>query len=49
MVYVYNLLAISEDPKAIMDAYSMYNLKDAVSPPDRYLGDNVGKWKFSEG
>ena len=27
----------------------MYDLKDAVSPPDRYLGANVGKWNFSDG
>ena len=27
----------------------MYNLKDTVSPTDRYLGANVGKWQFSDG
>ena len=36
-------------PKAIMDSFSMYDLKDSVSPPDLYLGDNVGKWQFWDG
>ena len=49
MAYVDNLLAISEDPKAIMYSLSMYDLKDTVIPPDQYLGANIGKWKFSEG
>ena len=49
VVYIDDLLTISEDPKAIMDYFCMYNLKDTVSPPDRYLGANVGKWQFSYG
>ena len=27
----------------------MYDLKDTVSHPDRYLGANVGKWQFLDG
>ena len=27
----------------------MYDLKDNVKPPTRYLGANVGEWKFSNG
>ena len=46
VVYVENLLAISKYPKAIMDYISIYDLKDTASPPDRYLGANVGKWKL---
>ena len=49
VVYAENLLAISEDPKSIMDYFSMYNLKDTMSPPDLYIGANVGKWQFSDG
>ena len=48
VVYVENLLAISEEPKAIMDSFSMYNLKDTASPPYRYLGANFVKWQFSD-
>ena len=48
VVYVENLLAISEEPKAITDYFSMYNLKDTASPPDRYLAANVVKWQFSD-
>ena len=32
-----------------MNSFSMYDLKDTVSPPNRYLGANVGKWQFSDG
>ena len=46
VVYVDDLLAISENPKAIMDSFSMYDLKDTVRPPTRYLGANVGEWQF---
>ena len=43
VVYVENLLAIIEDPKYIINYLNMYDLKDTVSPLDRYLGANVGK------
>ena len=43
VVYVDNLLTISEYPKYIMDSFSMYDLKYTVSPPDQYLGANVGE------
>ena len=32
-----------------MDYFSVYDLKDTVIPMNRYLGANVGKWKFSDG
>ena len=41
VVYVDDLLEISGEPKYIMDYFSMYDLKDTVSPPDQYLGANV--------
>ena len=40
VVYIDNLLEIREEPKYIMDYFSMYDLKDTVSPPDQYLGAN---------
>ena len=49
MIYVNNLFAINYDQKTIMYSYSIYNLKDTVSPPDCYLGANVGKWQLSDG
>ena len=49
MVYVEDLLAISEDPKATMGYFIIYDLKEAVSPQDRYLGANFGKWQFLDG
>ena len=49
VIYIEDLLAISEEPKAIMDYFSMYNLKDRVSPLDQYLGANAGKWQFLDG
>ena len=49
MVHVEDLLAISADPKAMMNSFSMYDLKHILISPDRYLRDNVGKWKFSNG
>ena len=49
VVYVNNLHGISEDPKAVIDSFSIYDLKDTVISPDKYLGDNVGKWKCSDG
>ena len=49
VVYVNNLHGISEDPKAVIDSFSIYDLKDIVNPLDRYLGANVGKWQFTDG
>ena len=49
MVYVDNLLATSEDPKDIMDSFSIYDLKYTVIPPDRYLGANFGNLTFLDG
>ena len=43
VAYVDDLLAISENPKAIMDLFSIYDLKDTVRTPTRYLRANVGK------
>ena len=42
LVYVDDLLCISGDPKSFMDKLGgVYDLKDSVKPPDRYLGANV--------
>ena len=27
----------------------MYDLKDTVKPPNRYLGANLGNWQFQDG
>ena len=48
--YVDDILAISENPKGIMEAIgSKYDLKDTVKPPERYLGANIGRWKLPDG
>ena len=48
VVYVENLLAISKEPKYIMDYFSTYDLEDTVISPDQYFEANVGKWQFSD-
>ena len=43
VVYVDNLLATIDDPKTIIDSFSMCDIKDKVSHTDQYLRSNVGK------
>ena len=42
VVYIDDLLVISEHPKYIMDSFSMYFFLNTVIPPDQYIGENVG-------
>jgi hypothetical protein len=50
LVYVDDILCISHDPKATMDAISkVYELGTSVKEPDRYLGANVLRWQCPDG
>ena len=50
LVYVDDLLCISGDPKSFMDKLGrVYDLKDSVKPPERYLGANVDTYVNSNG
>ena len=49
VVYVDNLLTIIKYPKDIIDSFIIYDLIYTLSPPDQYLGTNVGKWQFWDG
>ena len=45
LVYVDDILAISHDPKPIMDALAArYELKEDAKEPDRYLGAKIDKF-----
>ena len=50
LYYVDDLLVVSENPQATMDAISKtYDLRDSVKPPERYLGANTSKWQLPDG
>jgi hypothetical protein len=51
LVYVDNVLAISLDPKAIMEDIKKYfTIKDdKYGPPDTYLGSNIEKVQLDDG
>ena len=50
LVYIDNLLCISRDLKSFMDKLGwVYNLKNSVKPPERYLGANVDMYVNSSG
>ena len=50
LVYIDDLLCISGDPKSFMDKLGwVYNLKDSVKPPERYLGTNVDTYINANG
>ena len=50
LVYVDDLMCVSEKPQDTMTGIAkVYELRDSVKPPDRYLGANVGKWQLHDG
>lgn len=50
LVYVDDILCVSHNPKAVMDKIaSVYDLKDSVQAPERYLGANVKKVERDDG
>ena len=50
LVYVDDLLCISENPRRTIDGLSKaYDLKDSVRRPERYLGANAHKWRMPTG
>jgi hypothetical protein len=50
LTYVDDCLCVSHDPKASMDVLgSIYDLKDTVHPPERYLGANIQQWQLPDG
>ena len=50
LIYVDDILCVSHVPKVTMDKLAgLYDLKDTVKPPDRYLGANIGRWTLPDG
>lgn len=50
LTYVDDCLCVSANPTEMMDALSkIYDLKDTVKPPERYLGANIRKWQLPDG
>jgi hypothetical protein len=50
LVYVDDIMSISECPQKTMDMIGkMYDLKDSVGQPERYLGVNLRKWMLPDG
>jgi hypothetical protein len=50
LVYVDDILCISEDPKATMDVIGkVYDLGTSINEPERYLGANILRWQCPDG
>jgi Reverse transcriptase (RNA-dependent DNA polymerase) len=50
LTYVDECLCVSAKPGETMDALGkIYDLKDMVKPPKRYLGANIKKWQLPDG
>ena len=50
LTYVDDCLCVSAKPQETMDALGkIYDLKDTVKPPERYLGANIRKWQLPDG
>ena len=50
LIYMGTLLWVSHALKGTMDKLGgLYNLKDTVKLPDRYLGTNIGRWTLPDG
>ena len=44
LIYINDILCVSHKPKETMDSLAgLYDLKDTVKPPERYLGANIGR------
>ena len=50
LTYVDDCLCISAEPEKTMTRLGqLYELRDTVKEPDRYLGANLGKWQLPDG
>ena len=50
LVYVDDVLYIAKDVQEdMLKLNQVYRLKECFVPPDRYLGDNVDKFKLEDG
>jgi hypothetical protein len=50
LTYVDDCLCISARPEDTMEVIGkIYDLKDTVKPPERYLGANIKKWQLPDG
>jgi hypothetical protein len=50
LMYVDDCLCVSARPEDTMDILGkIYDLKDTVKPPKRYLGANIRKWQLPDG
>jgi hypothetical protein len=50
LTYVDDCLCVSHQPEDTMDVIGkIYDLKDTVKPPERYLGANIKKWQLPDG
>jgi hypothetical protein len=50
LVYVDDIMSISQIPQKTMDMIGkLYDLKDSVGQPERYLGVNLKKWTLQDG
>jgi hypothetical protein len=50
LTYVDDCLCVSHQPEETMDVIGkIYDLKDTVKPPERYLGANIKKWQLPDG
>ena len=50
LVYVDDILCVSENPKLTLDAITkVFEVRGAVKEPDRYLGANLKRWGLPDG
>jgi hypothetical protein len=50
LTFVNSYLCVSTRPEDTMDILGkIYDLKDMVKPPERYLGANIRKWQLPDG
>jgi hypothetical protein len=50
LTYVDDCLCVSACPENTMDVLGrIYDLKDKVKPPERYLGANIIRWQLNNG
>ena len=50
LTYVDDCLCVSARPEDTMDILGkIYDLKDTVKPPERYLGANIKRWQLPDG
>jgi Reverse transcriptase (RNA-dependent DNA polymerase) len=50
LTYMDDCLCVSANPQDTMDTLGkIYDLKDTVKPPERYLGANIKEWQLPDG